>query len=474
MVARNAAPHSIPAHRRRLTSSYVFLLATLHSLTVSNPTDEQMTISHLSRRLAPTRALALLTAASVACGEAGSRPPSEWQAAYDTLADTVIVRTLSGSIWVGTADLVPELSIGDREGADEQMFGQIESLAVAPDGAIYVLDGMVPALRKYAPDGRYLSTFGRAGGGPGEYRMPDAGLAVLPDGRVLLRDPGNNRISVYSPDGQYLDGWRTRGSGTARPLYKDYLGNVYTQVVLNLLDDADAWRFGLVRYGPDGIPGDTLPAPTWNYETPTLVATNAYGGGTLKSLPFAPRARWAFSPLGYMIGGLPTHYSVDLFQNPGRVLRIERVDWRPVPVLPAERHQHERIVTAMMRRTEPGWRWTGPRIPETKPPYTELLVGESGRIWVQLHQEAEQIELDVAAADETEPQLTWIEPIAFDVFDTDGRYLGMVRAPRGFSTRPTPVIRGDTVWAVVLDELDVPSVSRLVVKSPLHPRTPMK
>ncbi len=416
-------------------------------------------------RLAAARSLPLLTAALAACAERGPQTAPEWQVAYDTIADTMIVRTLGGSVWGDTADLVADLTIGALEGPDEYMFGQVLSLAVAPDGAIYVLDGHVPALRKYAPDGAYLMTIGRAGGGPGEYRMPDAGLAVLPDGRVLLRDPGNTRISVYSPDGKYLDGWRIRGSGTSRPLYKDSQANAYTQIVLNTRDEVTEWRFGLVCYGPDGIPGDTLPAPTWGYQTPGVVAHGDRGALTHKYLPFAPRSRWAYSPLGYMIGGLPTDYSFDLFLAPGRVLRIERTDWRPVPVGPDERVEQEQIVTATMRRTDPAWRWTGPGIPDTKPPYTGLLVGELGRIWVLLHQQARKIDPDVTGADEPGaiPLLTWVEPVAFDVFEPDGRYLGTVRAPDGFSTRPTPVFRGDTVWAVVHGALDIPLVKRFAI-----------
>ncbi len=425
-----------------------------------------MSKSSCGHRLKSARFFVPLIPALVACAEHGSPTASEWRAAYDTIADTVIVQTLGGSVWGHEAELVAELTIGEREGSDEQMFGEIQSLAVAPDGAIYIFDGMVPALRKYAPDGRYLKTFGRAGGGPGEYTFPDAGLAVLGDGRVLLRDPGNIRISVYSSDGEYLDGWRIRGDGTSRPLYKDQLGNSYTQIVLNPLDEVTDWRFGLVRYGPAGVPGDTLAAPTWDYETPSLSATYSGGGGTLKYLPFAPRGVWTFSPLGYMIGGIPTRYSFDLFLAPGRVLRIERTNWRPVPVAPAERAEHERIVTDMMRRVDPAWRWTGPGIPNTKPPYTGLLVGDSGRIWLLLHQEAQQNEPDLEDTDEAaaNPQLTWTEPVAFDVFEPDGRYLGMVRAPRGFSTRPSPVMRGDTVWAVVHGTLDVPFVSRFVIR----------
>ena len=85
-----------------------------------------------------------------------------------------------------------------------------------------------------------------------------------------------------------------------------------------------------------------------------------------------------------------------------------------------------------------------------------------------LHQEAYQI--DIAEEPEERrgeiPTRTWVEPVAFDVFEPDGRYLGMVRAPRGFSTRPQPVFRGDTVWATVRDDLEVPYIVRFRIQHP--------
>jgi hypothetical protein len=54
----------------------------------------------------------------------------------------------------------------------------------------------------------------------------------------------------------------------------------------------------------------------------------------------------------------------------------------------------------------------------------------------------------------------WVETSAFDVFDPDGRYLGRVEATEPLAMRPPPVARGDTVWAVVPDELAVPRVMR--------------
>ncbi len=187
----------------------------------------------------------------------------------------------------------------------------------------------------------------------------------------------------------------------------------------------------------------------------------------MNSVPFSPRGSWTFSPLGYMVGGLSTRYAIDLFVAPDRVLRIERGDWQPVSVLPEEKDEQQRIATANMRATQPNWRWNGDPIPDTKPPYSGILVGERGRIWVRLSQQAHKIEV----AEETRttrwgefPVQTWIEPVAFDVFEPSGRYLGLVRAPEGFSTWPTPVIRGDTVWAVVEDELEVPYIVRFHIE----------
>jgi hypothetical protein len=57
----------------------------------------------------------------------------------------------------------------------------------------------------------------------------------------------------------------------------------------------------------------------------------------------------------------------------------------------------------------------------------------------------------------------WTEPVAFDVFEPDGTFLGEVSAPEGFLRYPEPVMRGDTVWAATEDTDGVRYVKRLEV-----------
>jgi len=417
--------------------------------------------------------ITILAAVVAACaGGSGSTASHDWRASYDTIGDTLVVRTESGSVWGDTATLVADLTIGQLEGPDEYMFGRVRSLAVASDGSIYAYDAHMKELRKYAADGTYVATFGRQGGGPGEYEDPDGGLAVLPDGRVVLRDPANARFSVFSAEGDYLDSWRIRGQlYTSRSLYKDSAGCVYPLILLSTEGGVQDWRTGLVRYGPDGLPGDTLETPTYDYEPSEIVASSGDDDNRhiiADQIPFTPTVSWALSPPGYFVGGLSTRYAIELYVAPDSGVRIERGDWQPVPVKPEERDEQERIITANFRQLDPSWRWNGDPIPDTKPPYQRLFVAEDGRIWVWLHQEARKTGSGDESAEQDEPgripEQTWFESVAFDVFEPDGRYLGMVRAPDGLAVYPTPVARGDTLWAVVEDELDVPYIVRFHVE----------
>lgn len=63
------------------------------------------------------------------------------------------------------------------------------------------------------------------------------------------------------------------------------------------------------------------------------------------------------------------------------------------------------------------------------------------------------------------------EPIVFDVFERDGRYVGQGGGPAAFSNWPTPVFRGDHVWATERDKLGVQYIVRYRVTWGRGPET---
>lgn len=70
---------------------------------------------------------------------------------------------------------------------------------VASHGGVFVLDDGVPAIRRLTLDGQLVTTFGRRGSGPGEFRAI-TGFAVAANGSVAVADGANLRVTVYSAD----------------------------------------------------------------------------------------------------------------------------------------------------------------------------------------------------------------------------------------------------------------------------------
>lgn len=172
----------------------------------------------------------------------------------ETIGDTTVVRTVSGSGWGGDAALVPETSIGELEGPDEYLFGSVRAIAVDDDHNVYVLDGQARHVRVFDSAGTYVNTFGGSGEGPGEFRVP-IGIAVS-GGRVMVRDPANARVQLFHLETLEAEEWRYGPSDIYMntPLYTDDLGRIYVDVSSN-----EEIRF--IVMGPDGTHLDTIPVP---------------------------------------------------------------------------------------------------------------------------------------------------------------------------------------------------------------------
>jgi hypothetical protein len=119
--------------------------------------------------------LAMAAPLVVSCDSAqASRSVAE----RDTLSDgRVVVRYRAIAREVADT-LVPDLRIGQMEGAGPETFGSVRGIEVASDGTIYVLDGLASEVRAFAPDGTHLRTLTRQGEGPGELRQANGGRAI--------------------------------------------------------------------------------------------------------------------------------------------------------------------------------------------------------------------------------------------------------------------------------------------------------
>lgn len=188
---------------------------------------------------------------------------------------------------------------GDGGPAMEAGLGSPWSVAVAPDGTFYIGEARAgrQVIRKVSPDG-IISTFAGTGvhgasgdGGPAILAQIGTAfsLAVGPDGAVYMADATNRRIRRITPDGiiSTIAGTGVAGfSGDGGPAIQARLGEP-TGVAVGpdgSVFIADAANHRVRRVTPDGIirtiagdgvigfGGDGLPATQGHFRFPTAIA----------------------------------------------------------------------------------------------------------------------------------------------------------------------------------------------------------
>jgi hypothetical protein len=87
------------------------------------------------------------------------------------------------------------------------------------------------------------------------------------------------------------------------------------------------------------------------------------------------------------------------------------------------------------------------KVPPSKPPVYDLSLDDGERLWVRI----------------TEPTA---DTTVYDVFHGDGSFSESVRMPFRIDRWIPPVVRGDTAWVVVTDELDIQYVVRARLRRP--------
>jgi sugar lactone lactonase YvrE len=86
---------------------------------------------------------------------------------------------------------------------------------VAPNGTIFISVGHSQRygdarILKYSKDGKFISAWGTAGAGPGQFVGPHS-LAMDSKGRLFVADRTNNRIEIFDKDGKFLAEWKQFG-----------------------------------------------------------------------------------------------------------------------------------------------------------------------------------------------------------------------------------------------------------------------
>ncbi|UCG86905.1 MAG: 6-bladed beta-propeller [Gemmatimonadota bacterium] len=323
--------------------------------------------------------------------------------------------------------------MGTQQEDAPDLFGNVGSVEVDPEGRVWVLDDQALEIRVFDREGRYVRTVGREGGGPGEFRAPQA-IHRSPDGNMWVPDPRNNRVSIFDTSGTYVEGrYMSGGFGSTRwPGGFDRLGYYYLPI--RIVEDIDG--LALVRFTTAYAVIDTLQVPTDPKERDVFELRIRDMRATL-NVPFAGHFAWRLAPSGNFWGMLADEYRLYELSPRGDTLRTVTREFTRLSVTDAEM-EATRVELEPFIRAGGDVDWS--KIPRTKPAARDFFIDDEGNLWVLPE-----------TAEEDAGRLV-------DVFASDGLFLGAVRLPFEIEMAPRPLIRNSTLYCVTKDELDVPYV----------------
>jgi hypothetical protein len=389
------------------------------------------------------------------CSGAGGGP--RWAGTVTDSAGVQVVHNPAEGVWrPGSEWTVTEaLRIGTAEGEPEYQFAQImaspgvPAVAVASDGRIIVLDTQAQLLKVFSPGGAYERTLGGPGGGPGELAPGASAVLITPGDTVLVSDMGNQRANLYLLDGTFV---RSFPLPFAEGIPFRWESTTDGRVIAQLRRLAFPGSSGppdtmdvLVERRLDGTLGDTL------MRVPSG-QTLKFSGGAPEIRLFSPEPAWALSG-EHVLYGVSDAFRIGVYAHGGALQRVVDKPFTREPVTGADQEMYK----DMMRKAAAG---QAPpeqinqfiqmvKFAEFYPAFAQIVGGPGGSMWVQQLQTASS--LPPEQREDYNPQQDIGSP-RWDVFDAEGRFLGVVTMPARFQ----PVrFAGDKIYGVQRDELDV-------------------
>lgn len=340
-----------------------------------------------------------------------------------------------------------DLSVGSVEADSNFIFGNVRGLDAGRDGTIYVLDYQASEVRAFDHQGNFLRKVVSRGQGPGEITEAN-GMVMVGDSIIWLQDHSQWMMIGVSPEGEEL---RRFPMHVLRHGYiwdgtVDNRGRVWKRTSHSDEERVYPPREGLhensfreywVSFDPATEVKDSI--YMGDVFGRAMVVRNNRGGNAYFSVPFQPTPLTVVDPAGGFWRTTGADYSVVRLDERGDTVLVIETDAKGPAVAEEDRAEYVEDLVERNRATRSVAEEIAALMPDNKPAIVRLAVDDVGRVWVER-----------SAPEGAYPQL--------DAYDRDGRYLGSVELM--FSPyRYAPLcIRQGRVYAVVLDEMDVPFV----------------
>lgn len=356
--------------------------------------------------------------------------------------ETVRVSGTTARWSVDTLLQIGSPGLGDAPAPAE--FGRVTSVALGPDGLIYVADAINREIRVFDRSGSFVRALGREGEGPGEFGELQA--IAWAGSTLLSMDPAVGRIGEWSVAGQWLGQRPYPGRRSGAPtLIRFYLSESGTPYSWSLRARPTGSQRLYVRQGADG-PGDATAQTMADLGGPAafVVCEEAGVGITTFPIPFMPFLRQTPADGGHLVLTDGANYRVAWVNSGGDTIRVLERQVEPDLVDAAQWEEEVRpFLDFQNARSDARCRPQRMDRPKAKPAILQLYHDPAGNLWVE----------------------TWRTGARwFDVYDSELQPLRSVLAPA--PGRVTPYLSDLEALVVVTDSLDVQYVQLLSFQPP--------
>ncbi len=243
----------------------------------------------------------------------------------------------------GAAGGVEAVQLGDGGVGWPEAFSVVSTVRELPGGRVLVADPLSQVVVSLDMDAGVADTIGRVGGGPAEYRQPDA-VWPLPGGRTLLVDLGNGRLTVLSPELEfgetrpYAVGDPATGAMViAIPQGVDGMGRAYFRGMPGfneMPDSGHILRLDLETEAIDSVGRFLLPG-TSREESGSAQNQNV----RITPVPLSPADAWGIAEDGRVVVVRAGDYHVDWIGPDGSITSGPPVPYTPVSIGQGEKEE---------------------------------------------------------------------------------------------------------------------------------------
>jgi hypothetical protein len=319
----------------------------------------------------------------VSCG----KQEAKWKGTIDAVDGVTIVKNPIEPIYGEEVfSLEEELSIGEAEGNEEQMFTNILDVAVDDSENMYIVDSKQEQIVVFNRDGIFLRNISQRGQGPGEFQYPRQ-ILISHNREFVMCDPIVRRLFFFSLEGVFRRDVPTWEHGRLISVMLDSKGEIIGGVPLV----GEKQGFSLKKFSSDFV------------ELYNIATKEREKIPILEDL--SPRIVWCVSEADEVIWGDSEKYEVNIHDRDGKLIRKILKDYEPIRFI-AEEHS-ERIERKFGGRPIPPE--FEQELPKYYPAYKSFTLDNDGRLYISTFEKAKSGEGHYC-----------------DVFDSKGRYIAKI------------------------------------------------